>query len=228
MNLRPFTQTLWGITLGVASIGATTDPIRNAPPPGNAPAVAFPRQDVLFSDDFKDPSLSQWKADREGVWSVRHGALRADLPDERQERSLIYAGGVDWTDYAVDLDVCGMRGVDKGVVVRIEGQTGIGVDLRGPGYHDVLMHRREWPMGRAAVVNGNGMWHHVRVEALGTRYRVMVDGKLVLERTDRKNRRPNGSIALAAYTGAGGECTVYYDNIVVTRLTDTRALNLGR
>lgn len=226
--LSHLTQTLWVVTLGAASLAATPDPIRNAAPPGAAPASAPSRDEVLFSDDFSTPSLERWKPDREGVWSVRYGALRADLPDERQERSLIFAGGADWADYAVDLDVCAMRGVDKGVVVRIDGQSGIGVDLRGPGYHDVVMHRREWPMGRASVVNGNGTWHHLRVEAQGHRYRVFVDGKLTLDRPDRRKSRPNGSIALAAYTGGGGECTVYYDNIVVTRLADSRAQILPR
>ncbi len=218
MPLRHFAQLVWVVTLGTASLGAAPDPIRDAPPPGMAPVSAPTRDLVLFSDDFRSPDLAQWKADRDGVWSVRRGMLRADLPDQKQERSLLYAGSPEWTDYAVDVDVCAMRGVDKGVVVRIDGQTGIAVDLRGPGYHDVLLHRREWPMGRATAVNGNGTWHHLRVEAQEHRYRVFVDGRLALERTDRRKSRPSGSIALAAYTGGGGQCTVYYDNVVVTKL----------
>jgi hypothetical protein len=121
-------------------------------------------------------------------------------------------------DVALDFDVCAMRGADKGAVVRVEGGSGIGIDLRGPGYQDVLIHRREWPMGKARVANPNGVWHHVRIEAKGHRYRVIVNGDLVLDKLDRRSSRPRGRIALAAYTGGVGECTVYYDNIVVTSL----------
>jgi hypothetical protein len=142
--------------------------------------------------------------------------LRADLPDAKQERSFLYAGNPEWTDIAVDLDVCQMRGVDKGVAVRVEGESAIAVDLRGPGYQDVVLQRREWPMGRASVVNANGMWHHLRVEARGHLYRVFVNGDLVLERTDSRRARPKGRIALPAYTGGVGMCTVYYDNVIVT------------
>jgi len=172
---------------------------------------------ALMADDFSN-GLAQWEADRPDVWSVHGGLLRADLPDARQERSFLYAGSEDWADYAVDLDVCGMRGVDKGVVVRVQSGSGLGVDLRGPGYQDVILHRREWPMGRASAINGNTIWHHLRVEAHGSRVRVYVNGELKIDRNDPRSSRPRGRIALAAYTGGVGECTVYYDNVVVTPL----------
>jgi len=189
--------------------------------PPTPPRATAPQGAVLFRDDFADGKLDRWSPDRENVWAVRYGMLRATLPDERQLHSLLYAGSEEWTDYAIDLDVCGMRGVDKGVVVRVEGESGIGLDLRGPGYQDALLHRREWPMGRARVTNANGVWHHVRLEARGHRYRVWVDGALVIDRTDGRGSRPKGRIALAAYTGGVGECLVYYDNVVVTELSST-------
>ena len=207
------------VVAGSAFLFSATPPdmAREAVPspasPFKAPANA------LFADDFSK-GLERWSTDRDSVWSVRQGMLRADLPDEKQERSFLYAGSEDWSDYAVDLDVCGMRGVDKGVVVRVEGTAGVGVDLRGPGYQDVVMYRREWPMGRASVVNGNGMWHHLRVECRGPRYRVFVDGALKLTREDSRLTSKNGGgrIALAAYTGGVGQCTIWYDNVVVTPL----------
>jgi hypothetical protein len=108
--------------------------------------------------------------------------------------------------------------VDKGVVVRVENESGIGVDLRGPGYQDVLLHRREWKMTSADVHNANGVWHHIKVEARGHRYRVWVDGTLLIDKEDARRSRPRGRIALAAYTGGVGQCTVYYDNVIVTEL----------
>ena len=154
------------IALGVAawlSLGAA-DSLRVAAPPPSPPFK--PPASALFADDFSSDSLSGWRADSLAtVWRVRDGVLRGDLPDVKQAHSFLFAGDPSWTDYAVDLDVCGMRGVDKGVVVRVQNGTGLGVDLRGPGYQDVLLHRREWPMGRASAINGNAVWHHLRVES---------------------------------------------------------------
>jgi hypothetical protein len=201
--------------LAVLLLGGSSDPTRDAAPPPSpkfhAPTAA------LFADDFSS-GLGRWKPDQDGVWSVRHGMLRADLPDEKQLHSLVFAGDESWSHYAVDLDVCGMRGVDKGVVVRVQDRRGLGVDLRGPGYQDLKLHVNELPIGRASVINGNGVWHHLRVEIRGTTCRVWVDGDRVLEKKVPLKLPAAGGIALAAYTGGVGQCTVYYDNVVVTPL----------
>ena len=203
-------------------LGASRDDTRYAVP-SSAPRLQKPTAGVLFADDFSRDSLRDWAPDRDGVWSVWRGMLRADLPDQKQLRSLIHTGDTAWTDIAVDLDVCMMRGVDKGVVVRVLGEQGTGVDLRGGGYQDVVMYQREWPMGRARATNANGTWNHLRVEVRGSRYRVYVNGELKLDRVDAKNGRRSGAIALPAYTGGVGQCTVYYDNVVVTRLSEAAA-----
>lgn len=182
--------------------------------------VFHPPANALFAEDFSD-GLTRWESDRADVWTIRHGMLKADLPDAKQERSFLYAGSEDWSNYAVDLDVCGMRGVDKGVAVRVRGTAGVGIDLRGPGYQDIVMYRREWPMGRASVENGNGVWHHLRVECRNSRFRVFVDGQQKLNREDSRldqKNRGKGRIALAAYTGGVGQCTIWYDNVLVTPL----------
>jgi hypothetical protein len=199
----------------VTAAAGVADPERFATPPP-PPRVNAPAGRVLFADNFSSAALKGWNADRDSVWSVWRGMLRADLPDEKQERSLMHAGEDTWTDYALDFDVCMMRGVDKGAVLRIEGQTGVGVDLRGGSYQDVVVHVREWRIGRKGVTNPNGTWQHVRIEAHGARWRVFVNGELKLDRRD--TRRARGHFALAAYTGGAGQCTVYYDNVVVTAL----------
>lgn len=204
------------VVVALLVMGATPDSLRFSAPP-RPPRFQPPAAGVLFADDFSS-GMSRWHPDRDSVWSVWHGMLRGDLPDQKQQRSLIYAGDLAWTNYALDLDVCAMRGVDKGAIVRVEGESGIGVDLRGLGYQDIVMYRREWPLGRAFVTNGNAVWHHLRIEANGHRYRVLVDGELKLDRIDRRQARPRGRVALPAYTGGAGECTVYYENVVVTEL----------
>ena len=113
----------------VLCLGSIADTARNATPP--PPPRFVPPTGALFVDDFHSPKLQQWRSDREGVWSVKRGMLKAELPDERQQHSMLFVGDSTWTDYAVDFDVCGIRGVDKGVVVRVRGTRGLGVDLRG-------------------------------------------------------------------------------------------------
>lgn len=198
-------------------VGAVADETRFALP-STSPRMKLPARGVLFSDDFSSGALGAWAPDRSGVWSVKRGMLRADLPDQKQLRSLLYVGDSLWTDVSVDLDVCMMRGVDKGVVVRVRGESGTGVDLRGGGYQDVLIYQREGALGRTTATNANGTWNHLRVEARGNRYRVFVNGELKLDRVDPRNPRNSGRIALPAYTGGVGLCTVFYDNVVVTAL----------
>lgn len=205
-------------SLGVARAEPMRDPLP-PPPPAARPVTGK----VLFRDDFADTTLTGWSPDRAGVWRVRRGMLRAELPSVKQQHSFLYAGSEDWVDYAVDLDVCMIRGVDKGVAVRVVGEDGIGVDLRGPGYQDLVIQHREWPMGKARATNANSNWHHLRVEVRGNRIRAYVNGDLVVEAIDKKSRHPNGRIALSAYTGGTGECLVYYDHVVVTALGDASA-----
>jgi hypothetical protein len=208
----------WTPLILVAAIGGAQgpDPTRDIRLPPT-PKFSLPASGVLFATDFSD-GLRGWAPDRDSVWSVRGGSLRADLPDRRQLHSFIYAGSSTWTDYSLQADVLATRGVDKGVVVRVEDESGIGVDLRGPGYQDVLLHRREWRMASASVNNANGVWHRIRVEARGHRYKVWVDDWLLIDKEDARQARPRGRIALAAYTGGSGQCTVYYDNVIVTSL----------
>jgi len=213
------------IALAALSISALPDSTRDAVPPP-APRTAKPTG-ALFFDDFS-AGLGQWRPDRDGVWTIKHGMARADLPDQKQERSFLYAGDPNWTDYAVDLDVCMFRGVDKGVALRVVGDMGVAVDLRGPGYQDVLLNHREWSLGKTAAINANGMWHHLRVEAIGTRYKVFVDGELKIKGEDNHKPVTRGGIALAAYTGGVGQCTVFYDNVVVTDLRPQNAAQLAR
>lgn len=202
------------VALAVALLACcgAADTLRTMPPP-RSPRFALPAHGVLFSDDFSG-GLAAWRQDRPGVWSVAHGAARADLPDERQLRSLMFAGDSTWRDYALDFDVCMMRGVDKGAVVRALGSIGVGIDVRGGAYQDIVAYVREWPLGKAHVITPDVAWNHVRIEVVGPRLRVWVNGDLVLTRSQTRARQ--GRIALAAYTGGGGQCTVYYDNVVVT------------
>lgn len=203
---------LWLLALAPFLLAGAHAP-RIVPLPPPSPAFAPPATEVLFADDFSR-GIGAWRADRPGVWSVERGMLRAVLPDRKQQRSLLWTAGPEWRDIALEFDVCMVRGVDKGAVVRAHGETGIGIDLRGGRFQDVLAYAGEWPIGRAAAAAADSAWHHVRITVAGDRVRVAVDGAVRLD--CRQGRVPQGRVALAAYTGGAGACVVWYDNIVVT------------
>ena len=155
---------------------------------------------------------------------MRDGLLWAELPEAKQKRSFALFGSEDWTDYLVDVDMCAIRGVDKGIAVRIKGQEeGVGIDLRGPGYDDVVMYQGARQLGKSPAPNRNGLWHHLRVKVEGGRYRVYVDGRLRIDYVDERSGRLSGRVALAAYTGGAGQCVVCYDNVIVRSLAGSRA-----
>jgi hypothetical protein len=169
-----------------------------------------------MADTFQD--LGAWEPDRDSVWTLKGHALYAQLPDKKQAHSFAFAGSKDWGDYAVDVDILQVRGVDKGVAVRVQGDQGIGVDLRGGEYQDILMYRRQLELGHAKAPNPDRKWHHMRVEARASHYRVMVDGRLVLTCHDKLPGYRQGRIALPAYSGGSGVCSIYYANVQVTSL----------
>jgi Domain of Unknown Function (DUF1080) len=209
--------TIWLWVAAFLSLGAA-DSLRVVSPP---PSPGFNRPaNALFADDFSRGGLRGWRTDSlASAWTVKDGVLRADLPDGKQMHSFLFAGDSTWTDYAVDFDVCGMRGVDKGVGVRVFKKHGLGVDLRSGEHQDVLLYATKFPVGSGKAENTNGSWHHVRVAILGNACRVTVDGRVVVDKHHlRFDPPPHGGIVLAAYAGGVGECTVYYDNVVVTPL----------
>ncbi|MGH3054332.1 MAG: family 16 glycoside hydrolase, partial [Gaiellaceae bacterium] len=198
------------------SLGAA-DSLHIATPP-HSPQFKRPAN-ALFADDFSSDSLRGWRADSlASVWKVRDGVLRGDLPDVKQAHAFLFAGDSSWTDYAVDFDICGMRGVDKGIGVRVSGKHGLGVDLRDAEHQDVLLFVNQFPVGSGKAENANGAWHHMRVEIRGNACRVTVNGHVVVDNHLRFRAPAHGGIALAAYAGGVGQCTVYYDNVVVTPL----------
>jgi len=209
---------MWILLVIVAalSLGASGPAPGQTPPP--SPEFKRPA-DALFADDFSSGELKGWRSDSlSSAWSIRDGMLRAELPNEKQAHSFLFAGDTTWTDYAVDLDVCGMRGADKGFGVRVLHQHGLGIDLRGGTYGDVMLYVNRFRVGSGKAKNENGSWNHMRAEMRGGRCRLLVNDHVVYDEATRFKPPAHGGIALAAYAGGLAECTVYYDNVVVTPL----------
>src|SRR5262245_43715629 len=63
----------------------------------------LPSRSVLFADDFR--SLSRWRIDGPRVWTIRNGYANAEMPNEKQEKSFLFAGSPAWRDYSVSVRV---------------------------------------------------------------------------------------------------------------------------
>src|SRR5262249_9384342 len=66
--------------------------------------------------------------------------------------------------------------------------------------------------------NADGTWNHLRIEIRGSSCRVSVGDHVAYDKHLQFKPPPRGGIALAAYAGGLAQCTVYYDNVVVTPL----------
>src|SRR5947207_10747475 len=77
---------VFGLGIGTR---ARSDPGHGLTPP--EPPKFRPPRGAVFVDDFKSGHLERWRADRAGVWSVKRGMLKAELPDAKQEHSLLFA-----------------------------------------------------------------------------------------------------------------------------------------
>jgi len=66
---------------------------------------------------------------------------------------------------------------------------------------------------------GGACFNDARVEIRGKdKCRVAIDGRVVFDRGLQPDPPRRGGIALSAYTGGLGQCTVYYANVVVSGL----------
>src|SRR5262249_54847987 len=190
---------------------------RDAAPP---PSPEFKRPaNALFADDFSDSTLRAWRPARLAtLWAVRGGVRRGGLPDVKQGHSILFVGDSAWPDYPVDVHRVGLRGADKGIGVRVRGKSGLGVDLRGSTYQDVVLYAGKYPVGSGKAENADGTWNHLRIEIRGSSCRVSVGDHVAYDKHPHFKPPRRGGIALAAYAGGLAQCTLYHHNVLVTPL----------
>ena len=198
----------------VLIFGATPDPVRTllTHPPSLRPGA---QGRVLFADEFHDPSLSLWRADRERTWSVHDGRLRADLPESESERAFLRPLTELSTDYAIDVDVRGVRHVHKILVLLAGGERGVGLDVRGAGHRSAPLRHGEVALAETPIAHGNGAFSHLRIEVRGKHVRVIVNGEL---RVDRDVPDEHHADVVLAARAAGARSAVDFDNFVVSAL----------
>ena len=180
--------------------------------------------EIVFQDDFNDGDDTGWTRDRLGDWSVQNGEYVLSFSGY-DISSASWAGSGSWTDYAVEFSVKNIACVDDGLVFRqyrlnLRHGTNYGapgVRLWGPG--EVLLVDKYYSLAR-------NIWYRIRVESIGQRTKVFIDGNLVIDYVETNTPVSSGKIALHGWSGACGSLVAHYDNVVVLVPSPTPFLDL--
>ena len=188
-----------------------------------APAAAS----TVFADGFESGDLSAWTANIglvaqqqdvfAGSWAARaQGNASPAYAYEELPIATPSLTAETWFDVV-------SRSTRVGLV-RLETASGSNLVTLSVNMAGELVERNDvtGTVSTTSIVPENGVWHHLRVEMRGPHCRVCVDGIEIVNRRLSARAPASGGIALAAYTGGVGECTLFYDNVAVTPL-DTSA-----
>lgn len=178
---------------------------------------------MLLQDDFNDGNADGWSAGTSAPWSVENGEYVVGMEGYFQSTQSV-AGDVVWENYTLEVDVKGVRGPQKNLILRYADATNhYDVAMRSEPYNDlVLVVLRNGVQETPTSVpfqNINGEWYHFKAEVYGSRVRVYVDGQLLIDFEDTSEfYLSHSKIGLSGWTGGAGVTEVHYDNVVVRRL----------
>ena len=163
-------------------------------------------EDTILYDDFSGKALD-WQFEGPCTWLEENDVLWTSATGNRVF-CLATAGEPTWTDYIYEVDVYGIAGVDKCMEFRVQDYNN----------HYYINLRSDWPnqgndsLYFCKIVDGacvyyesvdwssqNNTWYHLRVEAIGKRFRVYVDDNFVLQYVDEDSPFLQGKIGAGCW-----------------------------
>ncbi len=173
-----------------------------------------------FGDDFDGGASGAW-VESSGTWNVVNDAYEQSDTGSSRARSYFSLGSDPYDDCRIDVDVTIFGGSGEEVIILFRGQDATNnyeMIFRGRGSEDVLLYRRIND-GTASLLETDLLWtiendtvYHLTVEAVGSEFRFLVDGELIMEY--------HGDTTFSA--GWAGLCTYQthaaFDNFTVTPL----------
>ena len=183
--------------------------------------------DVLFSDDFSNPSANDWGTgtDAEATLAVADGAFRIMIVNPQ---NLFWSTtGGDFTDVRVEVDAektAGPDAAEYGVICRYT------EDADGSYHFYYLVIAGDTYAAIVKVVNseqaeisardiafeairGGSAANHITAECVGNRLSLSANGTVLFTETD--DSLPSGDVGLIATTYEEGGIDVRFDNFVV-------------
>jgi len=203
---------------GLARLPAAT------PHPTVAPSTATPSgfHDVLLEDRFDDPGHSSLTEDRtaNATYAFAGGAYAIHV---NTPKYIVWSplDGV-YGDAAVDIDATLDSGSEEnaaGIIFRYQDEDNFYFfSISASGSYSLDLYKQndrqaliDWTDSPA--INGPGQKNHLRVEAVGDRIRLFVNGTLLDEISD--DTWTTGKLALAVNTFSKGDTTFTFDNLIV-------------
>jgi hypothetical protein len=207
--------TLAAMALVVACAATAVYLYLNRPAPGTG-------ADILFTDDFSDPSTGWSQRDEPGGWTrYEDGALHITV---RMPNLFVWsAAGRHFEDFTVEVDgrlVEGPADGTYGIIFRQQDNYNFyEFDISADGYYALIRFADgQWQpivdWTPTNVIQQGRSLNRLRVDAVGNTIRVYVNGQLLASVNDPSFR--SGDIALVAGTDDVAGTHVAFDNLKVT------------
>ncbi|MBI5465185.1 hypothetical protein HY946_01090, partial [Candidatus Gottesmanbacteria bacterium] len=165
-----------------------------------------------------------------GSWIVESGQYVGSVPPSPATPSQTFAGDNSWSDYAVEVSMTGVSGVDRHILIRYDptlwpsSSPGYAIKYREADYG--FSGHIELQKAGIKVLQSNsdfkshiGETHRFRIEAKGNRIIVYGDGTLLLDFIDDENPIFTGRLGFFIEpSGIGLTNTTAYDDVIVETL----------
>lgn len=181
--------------------------------------------DVLFQDDFSDPSSGWDRIDlNEGVTDYTDGQYRIFVNTDSTD---IWANpGLEFTDVVVEVDATKVGGSDDndfGVICRYQGEENFyffiigsdqsyGIGIVKDGAQDLLS---ESPMVYSQAIQTGNTGNHIRASCVDSQLTLSVNDEKLVEVTD--SNFGSGDVGLMAGTFDEPGTDIRFDNFVVKK-----------
>ncbi|MBN1954475.1 MAG: hypothetical protein JW900_05415 [Anaerolineae bacterium] len=194
-----------------------------APPPPPT-ATRAPLPDVLFEDDFSDPSTG-WEIDEFDTGTIGYGPGYYYVTTTELGSMMWGQAMRNFSNTIIDVDATQVSAPSNdnnayGVMCRVQSDSnGYLLRVSGDGYYAVhrIVNDEFEPLvdwTTSTVINMGNATNHLRVVCDGDRLTLIVNGEVLADIRD--TTYTSGDIALTATTFEEEGTEIHYDNLVVT------------
>jgi hypothetical protein len=180
-----------------------------------SPSIALP-----YAENFDDGQADQFEV-HSGPWVVVDGAYFCSNAEPGVKYTST-VGAADWADYSFDVDIKTTGALIEEILVRYTSPGDFYLfTVRPDPYNDAFLHK--WTAGVEtmvlqvdAPVHQNETFHHMRVEAVGSRITAYFDGTELFSYVDENEPHLAGKVGVVSFANtAVGYQEAWFDNVLV-------------
>ncbi len=190
-------------------------------------AETYQNNQTIFTENFNS-DLHQWTLEQgqSNMWTINNGTLLA------QDEGTLKSGRLNtsglWDNYALELDLNNLNGVDEGVGFRrTDGDNTYEITLRhGNGEFntpEIILVKVQ--NGINTIIQDthtielkNQQWYHLKIEIFQQHLQVFLDNQIIFDLDDSQPLK-TGGISLSYWTGDLGRASVRFDNVIVNTIS---------